>query len=99
MRRLLHAAMPRQAGSSQHLVQHPPAMPGLCGVKNEFTAKLGANSPGHACYLSAMPQTRTLLRRTDTLVVERVVSNATAAQWSPPFKLQGRARWQGYWGW
>lgn len=46
-----------------------------------------------------MPQTRTLLRGTDTLVVERVVSNATAAQWSPPFKLQGRARWQGYWGW
>ena len=54
VRCLLYAALPRQACSSQHLVQNPSAMPGLCGVKDEFTAKLRANGSGHACDLSAV---------------------------------------------
>ena len=34
-----------------------------------------------------MPQTRTLLNRTDTLMVERVVLHASRAQWSPDYTV------------
>ena len=40
----------------------------------------------HTCYLGNMPQTRTLLHRTDTLMVERVVSHAAPIQWSPSYQ-------------
>jgi AraC-like DNA-binding protein len=62
-------------------------MPGFDGVKNEFTAILCTDGSGHACYLSAMPQTRIVLDRTDALVVERVVSPAMPVQWSPIYEV------------
>ena len=34
-----------------------------------------------------MPQTRTLLHRTDTLMVERVVSHVELAPWSPGYNV------------
>jgi AraC-like DNA-binding protein len=62
-------------------------MPGFDGVKNEFTAILCTDGSGHACYLSAMPQTRIVLDRTDALMVERVVSPATPVRWSPIYEV------------
>ena len=35
-----------------------------------------------------MPQTRTVLHRTDTLMVERVMSHATPMQWSPSYEVR-----------
>ena len=53
-----HAELDWESSCCKHFVQGASAMPGHGGVKNEFTAKLGADGSGHACYLSAMPRTR-----------------------------------------
>jgi hypothetical protein len=48
MRGAHDAALYGRSRRYQHLIQHPPAVPGFDWVEDEFSAVLAANDSGHA---------------------------------------------------
>ena len=51
MRRAPDAALDWHPSGGEHLIQHPPAVPGFYRVQDKFSAVLGANDSGHALIL------------------------------------------------